>query len=366
MSLFGVPGHLLRRGRVATRRRGSCSRAPRRLGRRLRAPSSGCDSSPASCGHGWRMTHRCSARLVISLLQPGALPARGDPQRGVAGAFPSRVVVVDDGSTDDTAAVAARFAACPDGPAAEPRAVGGAEPRARRIHRRHSSSFSTPTIGCCPGPSTRRRARCSPSGLRHGLRPLRDDGARRRLSGRRRSNAASSVRPSCRAPPHQPDLDAGHGDLPPGAAGRRRRLHGRRSTDPPTTTSTCGSHASIRFTITAARRRLPASLGVHERQCQPHAARHAGGDGAATGRDDDEAQLEAWRDGYRNWQDFYGTQLVEEIRLHVRGGESAAAMRKSLRWRGYAPGRVHAASWREEDPRHARIRVAARAPEYAG
>jgi glycosyltransferase involved in cell wall biosynthesis len=44
----------------------------------------------------------------------------------------------------------------------------------------------------------------------------------------------------------------------------------------------------------------------------------------------DPAKLEAWREGYRNWQDFYGTKLVEEIRLHLRGGESAPAVRKSL------------------------------------
>lgn len=51
----------------------------------------------------------------------------------------------------------------------------------------------------------------------------------------------------------------------------------------------------------------------------------------------DEARLEAWRDGYRNWQDFYGTQLVEEIRLHVRGGESSVAMRKSVALARLAP-----------------------------
>lgn len=51
----------------------------------------------------------------------------------------------------------------------------------------------------------------------------------------------------------------------------------------------------------------------------------------------DPARLEAWRDGYRNWQDFYGTQLVEEIRLHLRRGESAAVMRKSLALGRLAP-----------------------------
>ena len=51
----------------------------------------------------------------------------------------------------------------------------------------------------------------------------------------------------------------------------------------------------------------------------------------------DPSRLEAWRDGYRNWQDFYGTQLVEEIRQHVRGRESAVAMRKSLALARLAP-----------------------------
>jgi glycosyltransferase involved in cell wall biosynthesis len=51
----------------------------------------------------------------------------------------------------------------------------------------------------------------------------------------------------------------------------------------------------------------------------------------------DPAKLEAWEDGYRNWQDFYGTQLVEEIRLHLKGGASAIAMRKSLTLARLAP-----------------------------
>jgi glycosyltransferase involved in cell wall biosynthesis len=51
----------------------------------------------------------------------------------------------------------------------------------------------------------------------------------------------------------------------------------------------------------------------------------------------DPALLEVWRDGYRGWQDFYGTQLVEEIRRHVRGGESSIAVRKSLLLARLAP-----------------------------
>lgn len=42
------------------------------------------------------------------------------------------------------------------------------------------------------------------------------------------------------------------------------------------------------------------------------------------------AQRDAWRAGYARWQDFYGTQLVEEIRAHLRRGESWDALRKAL------------------------------------
>jgi len=39
---------------------------------------------------------------------------------------------------------------------------------------------------------------------------------------------------------------------------------------------------------------------------------------------------DAWREGYARWQDFYGTQLVEEIREHVRRRALRDAMRKAF------------------------------------
>jgi glycosyltransferase involved in cell wall biosynthesis len=44
-----------------------------------------------------------------------------------------------------------------------------------------------------------------------------------------------------------------------------------------------------------------------------------------------------WREGCRNWQDFYGTQLVEEIRAHLRAREAARAARKTMRLARLAP-----------------------------
>ena len=38
----------------------------------------------------------------------------------------------------------------------------------------------------------------------------------------------------------------------------------------------------------------------------------------------------AWREGVRNWQDFYGTKLVEEIRAHMRSREPRPALRKTI------------------------------------
>lgn len=39
-------------------------------------------------------------------------------------------------------------------------------------------------------------------------------------------------------------------------------------------------------------------------------------------------QSDNWRRGYATWQTFYGTQLVEEIRAHLRSGQVREALRK--------------------------------------
>jgi len=44
----------------------------------------------------------------------------------------------------------------------------------------------------------------------------------------------------------------------------------------------------------------------------------------------DAALLEAWQQGCDRWRGFYGTQLVEEIRAHVRRREIIAAARKVM------------------------------------
>lgn len=44
----------------------------------------------------------------------------------------------------------------------------------------------------------------------------------------------------------------------------------------------------------------------------------------------DAASLEAYREGWRTWQEFYGTHLVNEIRAHVAGREWWPGFRKSL------------------------------------
>ena len=51
----------------------------------------------------------------------------------------------------------------------------------------------------------------------------------------------------------------------------------------------------------------------------------------------DAALCGVWRNGYRGWQDFYGTQLVEEIRAHVSGRAFAEAWHKSLTLARLAP-----------------------------
>ena len=52
---------------------------------------------------------------------------------------------------------------------------------------------------------------------------------------------------------------------------------------------------------------------------------------------EDAELLHAWRDGYVRWQDFYGTQLVEEIRAHVHARLMRAAYRKSITLARLAP-----------------------------
>lgn len=53
--------------------------------------------------------------------------------------------------------------------------------------------------------------------------------------------------------------------------------------------------------------------------------------------DDEAPQLEAWREGFEAWRDFYGTQLTEEIRGHVHRRQVGAAVTKACTLAHYAP-----------------------------
>lgn len=74
---------------------------------------------------------------------------------------------------------------------------------------------------------------------------------------------------------------------------------------------------------TNASRMLRETLRVHGRERQ-----HVIGD---------RERLSAFRAGRQRWQEFYGTRLVEEIRGHVRGREWRAAARKTITLARYHP-----------------------------
>ncbi len=69
------------------------------------------------------------------------------------------------------------------------------------------------------------------------------------------------------------------------------------------------------------------------------------------------AWVDAWRDGCHTWREFYGTQLVEEIRAHVRRCELLQAMRKALTLAYWHPARLA-----REAGRKTRVTLAARFP----
>ena len=54
-------------------------------------------------------------------------------------------------------------------------------------------------------------------------------------------------------------------------------------------------------------------------------------------QDGETAQLEAWLEGCEAWRDFYGTQLTEEIRDHVSGRQFVHAFQKTCTLARYAP-----------------------------
>jgi len=73
------------------------------------------------------------------------------------------------------------------------------------------------------------------------------------------------------------------------------------------------------------------------------------------------AQLEAWREGCYAWRDFYGTQLTEEIRDHVGDREFVQALDKVWALGRYAPEILRRESGRKLRTMLARVPYAGRA-----
>ena len=162
------------------------------------------------------------------VLQPGAVPARGGGER--AGADRRRwrrCLVVDDGSTDDTAAVAARLGVAAAAPA-QRRCVGGAQCRPGRDSQRPRRL-----------PRRRRRAaaRCHRRRGR-GVRGAAGCGGRRRpLPADRRGRAASCRRDTTTSTPAT-SIGSGCGAT---SSGRRAR----RSSSGTRSTPSAGSRADL-------------------------------------------------------------------------------------------------------------------------
>jgi glycosyltransferase involved in cell wall biosynthesis len=77
------------------------------------------------------------------------------------------------------------------------------------------------------------------------------------------------------------------------------------------------------------------------------------------------AQLEAWREGCEGWRDFYGTQLTEEIRDHLSDGEIGDAFRKACTLTRYAPEILRREAGRKLRAMLSRVRYAGRATPAA-
>ena len=264
MSPFGVPGHLLR---AAARDAAAWLASPSaRTGTARSMQSCDCGSSRDSCG-------RDVARLisvVIPCYNQGHFLRRGDRERACRRRSASRSIVVDDGSTDDTGAVAAHSRHVRSVTQAN-RGLAAARNRGLEAATGDFVIFLDADDRLLPGGDRHRRARAGrPSRVRDGLRPLHDDGSRRRPSGPRPSSASST------SDHYASLLRPNRIWMPAMAIFRREALvaaGGFRpgSTRRPTTTSTCASRAAHRDPrsrpLVAAYRRHAASMSGNARAC---------------------------------------------------------------------------------------------------
>jgi glycosyltransferase involved in cell wall biosynthesis len=72
-------------------------------------------------------------------------------------------------------------------------------------------------------------------------------------------------------------------------------------------------------------------------------------------------QIELWREGCEAWRDFYGTQLTEEIREHVSARQLVQAFEKTCTLARYAPGILRREAGRKLRTMLSRVPYAGRA-----
>ena len=294
LSPFGVPGHLLR---TAARDVAAwVTSASARTGTARSSPSFACDSSKGfvwtrlrtlvsvvipcyNQGHFSR--RRCAARCRVPIARRSHRRRRRVHRRH-AGRGGAAVAACSRAS-------ASRIADWPR------RATAGSSSRPAT-----SSIFLDADDRLLPGAYRRGGPRArGASGVRDGLRTLRDDGARRR----RLADAAATARRGLATTPRclRTNIRSGCRRWRSSAAGRSSRLRGFAAGFDAAADYDLYLRIVARASDSRSRRvgrRVPAARRVDERQRRPHAARHARGDAPAPAADD-HAQLAAWREGWR-------------------------------------------------------------------
>jgi glycosyltransferase involved in cell wall biosynthesis len=377
--LLGVPAHLCRQaagnllalvGRTVRRQPALAFQAETALWfaagfvheRIIGRPSSG-DSTPAAFPP-------LGDSPLVSIVIPCYNQARYLPE-AIASALaqshrPVEVIVVDDGSTDGTGAMAARY----DGVTCLRQANRGL------AHARNAG------LAASRGPCVvflDADDRLHPEAVKHGVRALAEQPAAALAFGRARVIDTGGVE-MFTAPGTAPipDDDAYAALLasnviwtPAVAIFRREAIEDAGGFDPSVNASAdydlylrvarrhrLAAHGAVvadyRHHAGAMSRNaavmLRTTLAVHRRQ-RRHARLHP-------------RHLRAWRDGRRFWQQFFGDQLMDEVRASFRGGRTGQAVRGLLAMARHAPRRLpwHAGRWLRNSGTRLRVGPGVRQP----
>lgn len=271
------------------------------------------------------------------------------------GVSPVEIVVVDDGSTDETPRIAASF----DGVALI------SQPNAGLARARNSG------LEACRAPFVvflDADDRLAPGGLDTGLRAIASHPACAFVYGRcLMMSADGAILPT----PSQPRIDGGHYLellrrnyiwMPAMAMFRREAVEGAGG-------FSTSAHASADYDLYL---RLARTHAIHDHgevvawyrrhtdNMSSNAGRMLRETLAVLGRQRpfvmaDPALAAAYEEGLHNWRDFYGTHLVNEIRAHVRARQWGPALRKAA-----TLGRLHPGGLRHHAFRKLRATVRSR------